>query len=649
MCISRRCAAHCAENAAVRALVAALLVLACAAVLAPAAHAADTPSARTLYADGPQGRYLLDGPWLFRQDAFGVGLHDHWERQSTRAGWTPTTVPNAWNAADDSQASMRGSVGWYRKEFRLPTRAGGLAWVLRFESVNYRATVWLNGRLIGRHAGAYLPFELTLRALKRRGTNRLVVRVDSVRTSSDFPPAGTSLLGIPTGGWWNDSGILREVYLRRVDQVDWADGTVVVRPQLRCPTCDARITVQAPMRNATAKPVRTTVTGDFGGHAVRLGTATIPPRETVVLSGAVTLRHPRLWAIDSPYLYRVRLQASVEGRTVARYALHSGVRSITTTADGRLRLNGRALNVRGVGFHEDTKELGFAIDDAARRRLVAETRALGGTMMRTHYPPHPYLEELADRAGILLWSEIPVYSVASGELLKASVRRAALGELQTNIETNQNHASIALWSVANELDSNAGRGQTLYLAEAAKLAHTLDPTRPVGYALAGLVSQPCQAAYAPLDVIGINEYFGWYTGPGGEIFDRLQLSSYLDAQHACYPGKALMITEFGAEANRDGPVEEKGTWAFQQDFVNYHLAVYATKPWLNGALYWALNEFRVRPGWEGGNPRPDGVVHQKGLLQWGTWARKPAWADVRRWYAQTAQIAPPAAAPSGRR
>ena len=65
-----------------------------------------------------------------------------------------------------------------------------------------------------------------------------------------------------------------------------------------------------------------------------------------------------------------------------------------------------------------------------------------------------------------------------------------------------------------------------------------------------------------------------------------------------------MVTEFGAEANREGPVEEKGTWAFQQDFVNFHLGVFASKPWLSGAIYWALNEFRVKPDWEGGNPRP---------------------------------------------
>ena len=91
--------------------------------------------------------------------------------------------------------------------------------------------------------------------------------------------------------------------------------------------------------------------------------------------------------------------------------------------------------------------------------------------------------------------------------------------------------------------------------------------------------------------------------------------AYLDQVRNCYPEQAVMITEFGAEANRDGPVEEKGTWAFQQDFVNFHLATYASKGWLSGALYWALNEFKVRPGWEGGNPRPNPPVHQKGLLQ----------------------------------
>ena len=116
------------------------------------------------------------------------------------------------------------------------------------------------------------------------------------------------------------------------------------------------------------------------------------------------------------------------------------------------------------------------------------------------------------------------------------------------------------------------------------------------------------------------------------MFDRLALPAFLDARRACYPRQALMVTEFGAEANRDGPVEEKGTWAFQADFLDYHMQVYASKPWLSGMSYWALNEFRVRPAWEGGNPRPAPPVHQKGLLTYVAREHKPAWDVARRWY-----------------
>ena len=140
-------------------------------------------------------------------------------------------------------------------------------------------------------------------------------------------------------------------------------------------------------------------------------------------------------------------------------------------------------------------------------------------------------------------------------------------------------------------------------------------------------------------MLGLNDYFGWYPGPSGQIFDRTKLSGYLDAARNCYPDKALMVSEFGAEANRDGPIEEKGTWAFQQEWINYQLGVFATKPWLSGAIYWALNEFWVRPGWEGGNPRPTQPLHQKGLITYDG-VKKPAWADVQRAFTTTPQFLP---------
>jgi glycosyl hydrolase family 2 len=249
-----------------------------------------------------------------------------------------------------------------------------------------------------------------------------------------------------------------------------------------------------------------------------------------------------------------------------------------------------------------------------------------------HYPYSEEMEELADRLGLLIWSEIPVYQVHAQYLARPSLRARALSMLRRNIVANQNHPSVMLWSLANELQSRPGPSLRAYIRDGARLAHRLDPTRPVGLAASGYPSALCQAeAYRPLQVLGFNDYFGWYPGPGGQLFDRLGLSSYLDAVRRCYPRQAIVVSEFGAEANRVGPVEEKGTYAFQQDFVNFQLGVFATKPWLSGAVYWALTEFWVRPDWNGANPRPTPPVFQKGLVT-QDWVRKPAWFDVQAWF-----------------
>ena len=121
---------------------------------------------------------------------------------------------------------------------------------------------------------------------------------------------------------------------------------------------------------------------------------------------------------------------------------------------------------------------------------------------------------------------------------------------------------------------------------------------------------------------------------------------YLDRLHQCYPDKAVLVTEFGAEANRAGPVEEKGTYAFQQAWIARHLAIFASKPWLSGASYWALREFVCSPNWAGGNPRPSPPMHQKGLLTYAG-QPKPAYADVRQSFRSTLQVVPPPGAPPG--
>src|SRR5204863_5161697 len=128
-----------------------------------------------------------------------------------------------------------------------------LSWILRFESVNYRSKVWLNGKPIGHNTGAYLPFEIRVprSAIDRTGMNRLVIRIDNRRRGTDFPPSGEAPDGSPGGGWWNYGGILREVYLQRVDGADITN--VRVRPTIGCRTCAANVDVSVTVRNFSSR------------------------------------------------------------------------------------------------------------------------------------------------------------------------------------------------------------------------------------------------------------------------------------------------------------------------------------------------------------------------------------------------------------
>ncbi|HVS28966.1 MAG TPA: glycoside hydrolase family 2 TIM barrel-domain containing protein [Solirubrobacteraceae bacterium] len=621
----------------------ALLLAACACSLAAAgpALADGKPSKGALYADGPTDRYLLGGQWLVKDDRLNVGLRHRYFNQRGTGGWSPIEVPGVTNATDPSNDSFLGGVVWYRRSFTLPSSSKSVSWIIRFESVNYRATVYLNGKKVGQHQGSYIPFELNLtHAVRRRGTNRLVVRVDSRRQPNDLPPSGfNSVSGLPTGGWWNYTGLNREVYLRGVQKVAFT--SVQTLPDVPDPSgaTPARIDFRVAATNYDKKAQRVSVGGTFGGQAVRLRGATIGAHRTRTLFGSISVPSPHLWSLSDPFLYRVSLTLRAGGRTADGYSLQTGIRSIKLV-NGVLQLNGHSLNLRGVGLHEDSPDKGNAIDNAKREADFQNAKDLGATLIRSHYPLHPYFQELADKMGMLLWSEIPVYSLRSAAFARPEVRKQALSELATNITSNGSHPSVMLWSIGNELAFQPNAQVALYLRQAATQSHRLDPTRPVGLAILGYPQAGCQGAYDRLDVIGVNEYFGWYFGQLAQLSDRDLLSAYLDSVHACYPGKGLIVTEFGAEANRAGPVDEKGTFEFQQDYVKYHLGVFATKPYLSGAIYWGLQEFKVRPAWDGGNPRPTPPLHTKGLITFDGATRKPAFFDVQRVYTGSLQVLP---------
>jgi hypothetical protein len=605
------------------------------------------PAKRVLVKEGQDGRLLLGGRWYFRPDDTFVGEQEGWFRQRDLAGWTPVRVPNSWNASDTELD--KASVGWYRKELRLPKAPKGVerSWKVRFEGVNYRATAWLNGRRIGSFVG-YFPFELDLPDV-RPGRNTLVVKVSSLRSRTDLThwrPAAFNGYGV--GGWWNFGGILREVYVRAIDTVDVERVEAV--PRLRCLKCDARVAVRTTVRNMTRKKrkvgLAVLVRGPGGfEQRVRLKRQTVAAGARAELGSRVDIERPRLWQPGRPALYSMAVTALTgkDERPVGTYRLSFGVRKLERRR-GLLFLNGRQVHLRGASIHEDDPDTGAALTPADRGLLLSRLRDLGATVTRSHYPLHPAFLEALDRAGILYWSQVPVYQPPNSFFDLPAFRESAERAVRLTVQNNLNHPSVFAWSLANEPAGSRpergviGRGLRTYICDAAAAARELDDTRLIAIDRQSRIGETLWSpSYRCLDALGVNEYFGWYESvradmPRGPSTTE-ELGPYLDDMRRANPGLVLIVTEYGAEGSRKGPAAQRGTYDFQTRYALAHLRIHNSKRWLAGSIAWALRDFRVEPSWQGGAPLAYATPpwNNKSLIE-ETNARKPVYFELRqRW------------------
>jgi beta-galactosidase/beta-glucuronidase len=604
----------------------------------------ERPKGKPLIHEGQASRQLLGGTWYFRLDDAFVGDAERWYAQRDLVGWTEISVPHNWNASDTTLD--KSSVGWYRKEFTLPRspKKAKHFWKVRFEGSNYRTKVWLNGKAIGGFTG-YFPFEADLDGL-RKGRNTLVVKVSSLRSSTDLThwrPAAYN--GYGTGGWWNFGGLLREVYVRRIDTIDIEDVDVLPRlPKLGGP---AKVEVRVKLRNLTNREEDVSLAWTVSGKRFSLPAETVRANTTRELSSRFTIDRPRLWQPGSPYLYDMSVAALLEGRRLAAYKLRFGVRKLETRRDGVLLLNGKRLNLRGASIHEDDMEEGGALSQSTRNLLVSRMRDLGATVTRSHYPLHPAFLEAFDRYGILYWVDVPVYQIPNSFFDQAAVRFAAIRAATLTVRENLNNVSVMTWALANEPGGNRselgeiGSGLERYLREGSQAVRELDDTRLVGIDRQSRVGEPAtHRAYRYLDVLGVNEYFGWYDSYKADLVRPpttvAELGPYLDEVHDANPNLPLVITEFGAEATRPGPVEQPGTYEYQRKFAVDHLRVHASKRYVAGSIWWALRDFRVDPTWLGGAPGEWGSPpwHNKSLIE-ETNARKPVYYDMRKRFRKT--------------
>jgi beta-glucuronidase len=605
----------------------------------PPALKVERPGGKPLIREGQLDRQLLGGTWYFRLDDAGVGVSEGWYAQRDLEGWSEVTVPYNWNAADTT--FNYSSVGWYRKEFKVPLARTAMLrklelWKVRFEGSNYRTKVWLNGKEIGGQVG-YFPFEPDLTGI-RKGRNTLVVQVSSLRSNTDLThwrPAAVN--GYGTGGWWNFGGLLREVYMRRVDTVDVE--RVLVQPRLRRLSGPAKVEVTTSVRNVTKRDRDVTLVLSVAGERMVMDPQTVAAGSTRELTDSFEIKKPSLWQPGRPALYDLTVSAYIEGERKSSYRVPFGVKKLEVRG-GRLLLNGKRLNLRGASIHEDDIKEGGALSQRTRQLLVNRLRNLGGTVTRSHYPLHPAFIEMFDRLGILYWVQAPVYQLPNSvfdQVFPAANRAAML-----TVRNNMNHASILTWSLANEPAGNRselglfGPGLQRYIRDTAADVRELDDTHLLAIDRQSRVGEPLwDSAYRYLDVLGVNEYFGWYDSfkadmvRGPTTLD--ELPGYLDELHAANPDMPLVITEFGAEASRPGPVEQPGSYEYQRKFVADHIAVHASKPYIYGSIHWALRDFRVDPTWQGGAPAEWATPpwHNKSLIE-ETNRRKPVFRTAQR-------------------
>ncbi|MCK9248194.1 MAG: hypothetical protein M0P31_04360 [Solirubrobacteraceae bacterium] len=584
------------------------------------------PSAAVTDGTAPSPAQRLDDGWHRAPDRAddGLAIGRHRGEGPDRV---PVTVPDVTDASLTRRGFASG-VWWYDRRVAVPTAPDGGGWALRFDAVRRTANVYADGRPIGSSDDPYAPFEVLIPPDMHGRTITVAVRVDGRR------PERIS------EGWWNWTGITRPVHLVPRGRLHATDPGV-----LGDATCDDAGRCEGVVR------VRATVlnrsTSLFAGGRARLTVHDPQGRRIAVaeqsLGSLVGRAEARvrmdvpapgaLWTPASPVLHRATLElVAPSGRVEQRVERRIGLRRVTV-AGGRLKLNGHVLRLRGASIQEDVPGRGAAMTDADVARTVDELRASGANVTRAHYSLDERLLSALDEAGIMVWSQAPVYQHDRRLRTEAGFNDALRSNRRAILAT-RHHPSVIVHSVANELASDPDRrpASRIYLAEALRTATELDPTVPAAVDLRSLPGYPAQAAYAAFPVLGLNVYFGWYNGPRKHSVRRLaDLAPFLERTRRQYPSQAIAITEMGAEGVRRGSRSVKGTREYQARYLKRVMNVIDARTDLSGAIYWTLREFGIKPGWTGGTPRKqakrDGL-HRKGLLTYHG-RPKPVWQVAR--------------------
>lgn len=469
-------------------------------------------------------------------------------------------VPGDWNTQRESLFYYEGPI-WYERDFTYQAKEHTRVF-LHVGAANYHSWFWVNGQKVCEHEGGFTAINCDVTSALHPGANFVIAAVDNSRLEDGVPGRETD--------WWNYGGLTREVSLIEVpetfiDQYDLhlsrGEGSAI-EGWVHVAGGKSGDTVEVEIPELGAKTSAST--GDDGRAAIHFGVQGL-----------------ERWSPEKPKLYKVMVRAG--GDSVDELM---GFRTIEVKGT-EILLNGKPIFLRGVAIHAEAPyRTGRAYSDKDAETLLGWAKELGCNFVRlAHYPHDETMLRAADRMGLLVWSENPVYWAL--EFDNPKVLAKAEQQLDEEIGTSRNHAAIILWSMANETPNTEARTQ--FIETLASRARELDPTRLITAALlvrgeghTKIIDDPLGKA---LDVIGFNEYIGWYEGQP----DTADVTDWRIAYQ-----KPLIVSEFGggAKAGMHGGENERWTEEYQASVFRHQLPMLNRIPQLRGMSPWVLMDFR---------------------------------------------------------
>lgn len=520
----------------------------------------------------PPARELYDDKGNVRDGGYAQNSHPNIKSGPHNSEYDFSTaptlkVPGDWNTQDSTLFRFEGVV-WYERDVPMEPKSGTRTF-LHVGAANYRSFVWVNGKRICQHEGGFTPFDCEVTGAAHAGLNAVVIAVDSTRHKDDIPSVSYD--------WFNYGGITRDVSLVTVPTYFIDDYDVHLQHSPVFSPKDARtLTGYIHVQDA---PAGTSVT-------LRIPEAGVEKTLTTNADGraefTVNATNLSLWSPASPKLYRVVLTSGTDEVTD-----DIGFRDVRV--DGtKILLNGKAVFLQGANVHAEAPVRGGRVTtDEDVKNLFSMLQQINANFARLcHYPHDERMERYADKTGIMLWSEIPLWQRISFD--KSDVYDKAVIMLHEMIRRDRNKASVILWSVSNETPNNPVR--TKFLTDLANEARHTDPTRLITSALIGprvsedQVRQDDQLMQA-LDVVGQNEYIGWYEGQP-EDADRKEWTFSVN--------KPLIFSEFGAEAKYGNHGGDHDRWTEEQEanVLEHQFKMMQKIPQVRGVTPWVLMDFR---------------------------------------------------------